>query len=76
MTDQGGVSRRDFLRLGIAAGPASLVAACGWDGGAALEPRLRAFGRINDWVGERIFLSRSRLAPEYPVAARTAERPM
>jgi DMSO/TMAO reductase YedYZ molybdopterin-dependent catalytic subunit len=74
MTDRGGVSRRDFLRLGLAAGPASLVAACGWDGGAVLEPQLRAFGRINDWVGEKIFLSRSRLAPEYPVSARTAER--
>jgi DMSO/TMAO reductase YedYZ molybdopterin-dependent catalytic subunit len=74
MSDRGGVSRRDFLRLGLAAGPASLVAACGWDGGAALEPQLRAFGRINDWVGEKIFLSRSRLAPEYPVSARTAER--
>src|SRR5918994_1625017 len=64
MTDRGGVSRRDFLRLGLAAGPASLVAACGWDGGAALEPRLRAFSRINDWVGEKIFLSRSRLTIE------------
>jgi DMSO/TMAO reductase YedYZ molybdopterin-dependent catalytic subunit len=74
MTDRGGVSRRDFLRLGLAAGPASLVAACGWDGGAALEPGLRAFGRINDWVGEKILLSGSRLAPEYPVSARTAER--
>ena len=74
MTDAWGVSRRDFLRLGLAAGPASLVAACGWDGGPLLEPRLRAFGRINDWVGEKIFLSRSRLAPEYPVSARTAER--
>ena len=41
MADAGGVSRRDFLRLGLAAGPASLVAACGWDGGALLEPRLR-----------------------------------
>ena len=43
-------SRRDFLRLGLAAGPASLVAACGWDGGAFLEPKLRAFGRLNDWA--------------------------
>jgi DMSO/TMAO reductase YedYZ molybdopterin-dependent catalytic subunit len=73
MTDRDGVSRRDFFRLGIAAGPASLVAACGWDGCAFLEPRLRTFGRINDWVGERIFLSRSRLAPEYAVSARTEE---
>jgi DMSO/TMAO reductase YedYZ molybdopterin-dependent catalytic subunit len=74
MTDRGGLSRRDFLRLGIAAGPASLVAACGWEGGPVVESRLRAFGRINDWVGEKIFLSRSRLAPEYPVSARTPER--
>jgi DMSO/TMAO reductase YedYZ molybdopterin-dependent catalytic subunit len=74
MTDRGGVSRRDFFRLGLAAGPAALVAACGWDGGPALEPRLRAFSRVNDWVGEKIFLSRSRLAREYPVSARTPER--
>jgi DMSO/TMAO reductase YedYZ molybdopterin-dependent catalytic subunit len=67
------VSRRDFFRLGLAAGPASLVAACGWDGGAFLEPRLRTFGRINDWVGEKIFFSPTRLAPEYAVSARTAE---
>ncbi len=69
-----GLSRRDFLHLGLAAGPASLVSACGWDGGGVLEPRLRAFSRINDWVGEKLFLSSTRLAPEYPVAARTAPR--
>ena len=66
-----GLNRRDFMRLGLVA-PVSLAAACGWDGGSLLEPRLRAFGRLNDWVGEKILLSRSRLAPEYPVAARTA----
>src|SRR5262245_43327976 len=66
-----GLSRRDLLRLGVAAGPAALVAACGWDGGPTLEPRLRVFSRINDWVGEKIFLGRQRLAPEYPVSART-----
>ena len=67
---ESGLTRRDFIRLGAVAGPASLVAACGWDGGSALEPRLRAFSRVNDWVGERI-LSPTRLAPEYPVSART-----
>jgi DMSO/TMAO reductase YedYZ molybdopterin-dependent catalytic subunit len=66
-----GLSRRDLLRLGIAAGPAALLAACGWDGGPTLEPRLRLFSRVNDWVGEKIFLQRQRLAPEYPVSART-----
>jgi DMSO/TMAO reductase YedYZ molybdopterin-dependent catalytic subunit len=65
------LTRRDLLRLGAVAGPAALVAACGWDGGSALEPKLRAFSRINDWIGEKILLSRSRLAPEYPVSART-----
>ena len=40
----------------------------------SLEPKLRAFSRLNDWVGEKILLSRSRLAPEYPPSARTAER--
>lgn len=68
------LSRRDFLRLGAVAGPASLVAACGWDGGPVLEPRLRSFSRVNDWVGEKILLSRRRLAPEYPVSARTNPR--
>jgi DMSO/TMAO reductase YedYZ molybdopterin-dependent catalytic subunit len=68
------LTRRDLLRLGLAAGPASLVAACGWDGGPTLEPRLRAFSRINDWVSEKIFLSSSRLAREYPVSARTPAR--
>lgn len=37
------IGRRDFFRLGLAAGPASLLAACGWDGGPFLEPRLRVF---------------------------------
>jgi DMSO/TMAO reductase YedYZ molybdopterin-dependent catalytic subunit len=71
MTDRKpGLSRRDFVRLGLVA-PASLAAACGWDGGSLIEPRLRAISRLNDWVGEKILLSPSRLAREYPVAART-----
>ena len=74
MADAGGVNRRDFLRLGLAAGPASLIAACGWDGGALLEPRLRMVSRINDWVGEHILQSNRRLAREYPLSARTPEQ--
>jgi len=74
MTDQPtGLSRRDFFRLGLVAGPASLVASCGWDGGPALTPKLTAISRVNDWVGERLLLSPSRLAPEYPIASRTPE---
>jgi DMSO/TMAO reductase YedYZ molybdopterin-dependent catalytic subunit len=67
-----GLSRRDLLRLGIVAGPVGALAACGWDGGPALAPKLRLFSRVNDWVGEKIFQGRNRLAPEYPVSARTA----
>jgi DMSO/TMAO reductase YedYZ molybdopterin-dependent catalytic subunit len=68
-----GLNRRDFVRLGLVAGPASLIAACGWDGGPLLEPKLRAFSRINDWVGEKILLSKSRPAHEYPISARTSD---
>ena len=68
---QRGLTRRDLLRLGMVAGPAVLAAGCGWDGGPVLEPKLRAFSRFNDWVGEKILLSPTRLAPEYPVSART-----
>ena len=72
MTDKNlRLTRRDLLRLGVVAGPASLVAACGWDGGPTLEPKLRAFSRINDWVGEKVLFSPSRLAREYPLSART-----
>jgi DMSO/TMAO reductase YedYZ molybdopterin-dependent catalytic subunit len=66
------LSRRDLLRLGTLAAPASLIAACGWDGGSALAPRLKQFSRVNDWVGEKIFLGANRLAPVYPRSARTA----
>ncbi len=71
--DRTSLSRRDLFRLGLVAGSATLASACGWRGGP-LEPRLRAFSRVNDWVGEKIFLSNSRAAPEYPVSARTPPR--
>src|SRR5690349_20232295 len=74
MTDrQPALTRRDWLRLGLVAGPAAVVAACGWDGGPVLEPKLRAFSRVNDWLGEKVLLSNSRLAPQYPVSARTTD---
>ena len=71
MTDARRLDRRDFVRLGLVGGPAALLAACGWDGGSSIEPRLRAISRFNDWVGEHVLLSRRRLAPELPVTART-----
>jgi DMSO/TMAO reductase YedYZ molybdopterin-dependent catalytic subunit len=75
MTEQRrGLTRREIFRLGVVAGPAAMAAACGWDGGPALEPKLRAFSRINDWIGEKILLSPNRLAKEYPITARTADK--
>ncbi|MEP6472655.1 MAG: molybdopterin-dependent oxidoreductase [Gemmatimonadota bacterium] len=62
--------RRDFLRLAATAGPAALLAACGWDGGPHLQPTLSVMSRLNDWVGEKILLSPTRLAREYPVSQR------
>jgi len=71
----GRLDRRDFFRLGLVAGPASLVAACGWDGGSLLRPRLSAISRLNDWVGEHVFLSSSRLARTYATSQRSGTMP-
>ena len=69
MTD---LDRRRFLLGAAAAGASALGAACGWDGGRALRPRLMAWSGVNDWVSARLFSS-SRLAREYPLARRTAD---
>jgi DMSO/TMAO reductase YedYZ molybdopterin-dependent catalytic subunit len=69
------VDRRGFLRLGLGGGLASVVAACGWDGGNAVRPLLLDVSRINDWVGEKIFFSKNRLARQYPVSERAARLP-
>jgi DMSO/TMAO reductase YedYZ molybdopterin-dependent catalytic subunit len=69
------VDRRSFLRLGIAAGSASLAAACGWDGGNLLRPRLLSISRLNDWVGEKVLFSPTRLAPTYATSERSASLP-
>ncbi len=65
------LDRRDFFRLGLVAGPAALAAACQWDGGPGIESALSKVSRLNDWMGEHVFLSHSRLAPEYPVSERS-----
>ncbi|MEX2155567.1 MAG: molybdopterin-dependent oxidoreductase [Gemmatimonadales bacterium] len=69
------IDRRSFFRLAAGAGTASLAAACGWDGGNALRPRLLDISRLNDWVGEKILFSRNRLARQYDVSERSARLP-
>ena len=69
------VDRRTFMRLVAAGGTASLVAACGWDGGNAIRPRLLDISRVNDWVGEKILFSPTRLARTYSSAERSAALP-
>lgn len=69
------VDRRGFLALGAAGGAASLVAACGWDGGNEIRPALLSVSRFNDWVGEKILFSPTRLAPTYSPAERTSRLP-
>lgn len=75
MADHEGLSRRDFVRLGLIAAPVSLVAACGWDGGPILRPGLASISRANDWVGEKILLADTRLARQYPPSARSRTMP-
>ena len=67
--------RRDFLKLVAGAGTASLAAACGWDGGSVLRPKLLAASRVNDWVGEKILFSPTRLAKTYDPAERSRTFP-
>lgn len=62
------IDRRDFVRLAAGVGAASLAA-------VGLRRLLPGFSRLNDWVGESILYSPTRLAREYPVAERTAQLP-
>src|SRR6266487_1516122 len=69
------IDRRSFFRLAAGAGGASLVAACGWDGGNAVRPLLLDVSRINDWVGEKVLFSTRRLAQQYDISQRTTRLP-
>ena len=77
MTDRWtpGLDRRAFMKVGLAAGGAALAAACGWDGGTLLRPGLLDVSRVNDWVGEKILFSPTRLARTYSTAERSASLP-
>jgi len=69
------IDRRAFLRLGAGAGAASLAAACGWDGGGLVKPRLLSLSRLNDWVGEHVLFSPTRLARTYDPSRRSSGLP-
>ncbi|PYO43199.1 MAG: molybdopterin-binding protein [Gemmatimonadetes bacterium] len=69
------VDRRAFVRLVAAGGAAALTAACGWDGGRLIRPALLDWSRVNDWVGEKVFFSPTRLARTYDPGERSAMLP-
>ncbi len=69
------IDRRGFLKLATGASAASLAAACGWDGGDALRPTLWSVSRFNDWVGEKVLFSPTRLARTYAPAERSRVMP-
>ena len=73
--DAEGLNRRSFFRLAAGAGSASLVAACGWDGGNLLRPSLLSISRLNDWVSEKLLFSPTRLAKTYSPAERSRSLP-
>ncbi|HKV72055.1 MAG TPA: twin-arginine translocation signal domain-containing protein, partial [Gemmatimonadales bacterium] len=64
------IDRRSFFKAAGAGAAASLVAACGWDGGGTVKPALLSISRLNDWVGEHLLFSPSRLAPNYDPSRR------
>ncbi len=83
MTDRP-FSRRDLLRLGLTAGAATLVTACGQQNpvllarfkdwlGTKVSPAMRGAAGLNDWVGENVLLAGHRLAPQYLITERTPE---
>ena len=69
------VDRRTFVHIGLAGGAAAALAACGWDGGGLIRPALLDWSRVNDWVGEKIFFSPTRLARTYDPSERSAMLP-
>ncbi len=70
--DRGTLDRRDFLRLSLLT-PATLLVTSGCQN-LAIQSRLAQFGRVNDWVGEKL-VTPSRRAPVYPESARTISFP-
>lgn len=68
------MSREPGRRAFLASALGALVAACGWDGGSLLRPRLQRFSRVNDWLSRALF-SDTRLAPKYDPSERSSSFP-
>ena len=60
------LTRRDLFRLALVAGPAALVAACGWDGGPR-SSRARSVLPDQRLGGEKILFLRIVWRSEYPM---------
>jgi DMSO/TMAO reductase YedYZ molybdopterin-dependent catalytic subunit len=74
-TSRSAIDRRGFVTLAAGASAASLAVACGWDGGRLVRPGLLDISRVNDWVGEKIFFSPTRLARTYDASERSVALP-
>jgi DMSO/TMAO reductase YedYZ molybdopterin-dependent catalytic subunit len=70
------IERRGFLAVAASGGAAALAAACGWDGGPLVRPKLVAISRLNDWMGEHVLFSPTRLAKRYDPIQRSRTFPM
>ena len=66
MTDRPLIAAAIFFGSAWPPGPRRSSPPAAGTGRAPGARKLRAFARLNDWVGEKILLSSSSLAPEYP----------
>ncbi|MEJ2187016.1 MAG: molybdopterin-dependent oxidoreductase [Gemmatimonadota bacterium] len=67
-------SRKSSRRAFLAGSLGSLLAACGWDGGPLIRPRLQGFSHFNDWLSQGLF-SPGRLARTYDLSERSRSFP-
>ncbi len=63
------VARREFLRRVAPVLPAAVLAACGWDGGHALQPVFNKVITFNNTLGEKLLAVRGATAPPHQVQA-------
>jgi DMSO/TMAO reductase YedYZ molybdopterin-dependent catalytic subunit len=63
------LARREFLRRLAPVLPAAALAACGWDGGKALQPVFDKVIGFNNVLGEKLLAIRGATAPPHQVQA-------